>query len=205
MFCSYTSALRSSYTVASWRSFSTSHKYITHVSCHECEVAGGHYSGGPSWRSQNCLCFAGLEMGSRKLATFTSMRARHCKAPKTSLAGFRGLPRPSEASLMEFRGLPRSCEASTKSQNPFSLQDYEASGTRAYIILYSRGRHKASGPDEPWLPLFFRLCRILGRSWLQVPFILERGLKRLKMILQTIVILADASFTFRFLHGPRPR
>ena len=41
---------------------------------------------------------------------------------------FRGLPRPSEASLMGFRGLPRPCEASTKSQNPFSLQDYEASG-----------------------------------------------------------------------------
>ena len=59
----------------------------------------------------------------------------------------RPLPRPSEASLMAFRGLPRPCEASAKSQNPFSLQDYEASGTRAYIILL-KGSPQGLGPER---------------------------------------------------------
>ena len=85
---------------------------------------------------------------------------------------------------MGFRGLSRPCEASTKSQNPFSLQDYDASGTRACIMLL---KGSPQGPDEPWLPLFFRLCRKKK----------ERALKRLKMILQTTVILADASFYFQ--------
>ena len=143
-----------------------------------------NYSGGPSWRSQNCLCFAGLEMGSQIGHFHKHVRATLQGPYKTSLAGFRGLPRPSEASLMGFRGLPRPCEASTKSQNPFSSQDYEASGTRAYIILL-KGSPQGLGPGEPWLPIFFRLHRRKGRSWLQVPFLLERGLQRLKMILQT--------------------
>ena len=95
---------------------------------------------------------------------------------QTSLAGFRGLPRPSEASLMGFRGLPRPREASTKSQNPFSPQDFEASGTRADIILL-KGSPQGLGPG-----------RTLAAS-----------------LLSSVAILADASFTFRLLHGPRPR
>ena len=99
--------------------------------------------------SQNCLCFAGLEMGSQ-IGHFHKHVHTTLQGPyKTLLAGFRGLPRPSEASLMGFRGLPRPCEASTKSQNPFSLQDNEASGG-----LSSLQRRK-------------------GRSWLQVPWRLE--------------------------------
>ena len=120
----------------------------------------------------------------RKLPTFTSMCARHCKAPirphLRAFEAFRGLPRPHSWGFEAFRGLARPRQ---NRKTPFSLQDYEASGTRAYIILL-KGSYKASGPDELWLPLFFRLYRILGRSWLQVPFILERGLQRLKMILQ---------------------
>ena len=49
--------------------------------------------------------------------------------------GFLGLPKPPEALLMGFRGLSRPREASTISQNSFSLQDYEASGTRAYNTI----------------------------------------------------------------------
>ena len=71
----------------------------------------------------------------------TCVCTRYCKAsgllrpPEPSVMGFRSLPRPPEASLMGFRGLSRPREASTKSQNPFSLQDYEASGTRAYNTI----------------------------------------------------------------------
>ena len=81
------------------------------------------YRGGPRTRSQNCSDF---------WTHIWSRANRYCKAFEASLAEVRGLPRPPEASLMGFRGLPRPHEASTKSQNPFSLQDYEASGTRAY-------------------------------------------------------------------------
>ena len=110
---------------------------------------------------------------------------------------FRGILRPPEASLMGFRGLSRPREASTKSQNPFSLQDYEASGTRAYNTT-KRGPRKASSPDEPWLPFFIHVKRILSRSWLQVLFILtlfktsrrtSKGPRPLKMILQKLFLL----------------
>ena len=56
--------------------------------------------------------------------TLQAICAGHCKAPKTLLADFRGLSRPPKASLMGFRGLAR-----------FRLQDYDASETRACIIL----------------------------------------------------------------------
>ena len=44
----------------------------------------------------------------RKLATFTSMCAQHCKAPiRPHLRAFRGLPRPHSWGFEAFRGLAR--------------------------------------------------------------------------------------------------
>ena len=133
----------------------------------------------------------------------TCVCTRYCKAsgllrpPEPSVMGFRSLPRPPEASLMGFRGLSRPREASTKSQNPFTLQDYEASGTRAYNTI--RGvPARPRGPDEPWLPFFIHVKRIFSRSWLQVLFILtlfktsrrtSKGPRPLKMILQKLFLL----------------
>ena len=65
--------------------------------------------------------------------------ARPLRPHPAGFEAFRGLPKPYswgfEASLMGFRGLSRPGEASTKSQNPFSLKDYEASGTGAYNTI----------------------------------------------------------------------
>ena len=81
---------------------------------------------------------------------------------------FRG---PPEASLMGFRGLPRPHEASTKSQNPFSLQDYKASGTRAYNTI-KRVPARPRARTNPGCLFHVKDKRILSRGWLQVLFIL---------------------------------
>ena len=89
------------------------------------------YRGGPCTRSQNCLDFATPDLESRKLATLQPCvrdvarpQRPHPFGRSRPFEAFRGLThgvsRPSEAP-----------EASTKSQNPLSLQDFEASGTRA--------------------------------------------------------------------------
>ena len=120
------------------------------------------YRGGPRTRSQNCSDF---------WTHIWSRANRYCKAFEASLAEVRGLPRPPEASLMGFRGLPRPHEASTKSQNSFSLQDYEASGTRAYNTI-KRVPARPRARTNPGCLFHVKDKRILSRGWLQVLFIL---------------------------------
>ena len=46
------------------RSISENHDLHRQLSCGRDQHERNGHNGGPSWRSQNCFCFAGLEMGS---------------------------------------------------------------------------------------------------------------------------------------------
>ena len=81
------------------------------------------------------LRFCDPRFGVAQTGHFANMCTRYCKASEASAFG---RSRPFEA----FRGLTHGVsrpsgppEASTKSQNPFSLQDFEASVTRAYNTI----------------------------------------------------------------------
>ena len=118
---------------------------------------------------------------------------------------FRGLPRHSEAS----RGLTFKASASQGlAQNPFSLQDYEASGTRAYNAI-------KGVPARP-LAAFLLSCEKNFKPQLAPSPLHSHSIQNITTDLEGAstaeddpakAILAAASFNFRLLDGPqiRPR
>ena len=112
------------------------------------------------------LRFCDLRFGVAQTGHFATMCTRYCKAlealPFRAFEAFRDLCRPHSW------GFGRPSEASTKSQKPLSCK-ISGLGDRAYNTIKEV---PASSPEEPGLPLFFHVKRMLSRSWLQVLYIL---------------------------------